>query len=97
MYIETHGGTAIGGSDDHAGIDIGRTFTETPAASTPAEFLAYIRAGEADAHGAQGAKGLGELPIDGPAPAIVNAVVAATGVDAHDIPLTPERLMALLD
>jgi CO/xanthine dehydrogenase Mo-binding subunit len=48
-------------------------------------------------HGAQGAKGLGELPIDGPAPAIVNAVVAATGVDARDIPLTPERLMALLD
>ena len=31
VYIETHGGTAIGGSDDHAGIDIGRTFTETPA------------------------------------------------------------------
>src|ERR1700749_4759016 len=30
VYIETHGGTAIGGSDDHAGIDIGRTFTETP-------------------------------------------------------------------
>ena len=31
VYIETHGGTAIGGSDDHAGIDIGRTFTQTPA------------------------------------------------------------------
>ncbi len=30
VYIETHGGTAIGGSDDHAGIDVGRTFTETP-------------------------------------------------------------------
>ena len=46
VYIETHGGTAIGGSDDHAGIDIGRTFTETPAAATPAEFLAHIRAGD---------------------------------------------------
>ncbi len=34
VYIETHGGTAIGGSDDHAGIDIGRTFTETPARAT---------------------------------------------------------------
>ncbi|MGZ4267079.1 MAG: hypothetical protein ACXVS6_23605, partial [Solirubrobacteraceae bacterium] len=43
VYIETHGGTAIGGSDDHAGIDIGRTFTETPAAATPSEFLAHIR------------------------------------------------------
>jgi glycosyltransferase involved in cell wall biosynthesis/predicted metal-dependent phosphoesterase TrpH len=54
VYIETHGGTAIGGSDDHAGIDIGRTFTETPPAATPREFLAYVRAGFADAHGSQG-------------------------------------------
>ncbi len=54
VYIETHGGTAIGGSDDHAGIDLGRTFTETPHAHTPAEFLDHIRAGRAAAHGAQG-------------------------------------------
>ena len=54
VYIETHGKTAIGGSDDHAGIDVGRTFTETPRADTPAQFLAQIRAGRAAAHGAQG-------------------------------------------
>jgi glycosyltransferase involved in cell wall biosynthesis/predicted metal-dependent phosphoesterase TrpH len=54
VYIETHGGTAIGGSDDHAGVDIGRTFTETPRAATPQEFLAHIRAGHANAHGEQG-------------------------------------------
>ncbi len=54
VYIETHGGTAIGGSDDHAGIDVGRTFTETPPAANAAEFLAYVRAGLADAHGSQG-------------------------------------------
>jgi glycosyltransferase involved in cell wall biosynthesis/predicted metal-dependent phosphoesterase TrpH len=54
VYIETHGGTAIGGSDDHAGIDIGRTFTETPRAATAREFLANVRAGRAEAHGAQG-------------------------------------------
>ncbi len=54
VYIETHGGTAIGGSDDHAGIDIGRTFTETPRAATPREFLAHVRAGHAEAHGSQG-------------------------------------------
>jgi glycosyltransferase involved in cell wall biosynthesis/predicted metal-dependent phosphoesterase TrpH len=54
VYIETHGGTAIGGSDDHAGIDVGRTFTETPHAHTPAEFLAHIRAGHVAAHGQQG-------------------------------------------
>jgi glycosyltransferase involved in cell wall biosynthesis/predicted metal-dependent phosphoesterase TrpH len=54
VYIETHGGTPIGGSDDHAGIDIGRTFTETPRAATPEEFLAHVRAGRAGAHGEQG-------------------------------------------
>jgi CO/xanthine dehydrogenase Mo-binding subunit len=46
-------------------------------------------------YGAQGAKGLGELPMDGPAPAILNAVAAATGADPCAIPLTPERLMEL--
>jgi glycosyltransferase involved in cell wall biosynthesis/predicted metal-dependent phosphoesterase TrpH len=54
VYIETHGGTAIGGSDDHAGIDIGRTFTETPQAATPEEFLSLVRSGQATAHGSQG-------------------------------------------
>src|SRR6516165_4650877 len=54
VYIETHGGTAIGGSDDHAGIDIGRTFTETPRTGTPEEFLALVRSGQAAAHGSQG-------------------------------------------
>ncbi len=47
-------------------------------------------------HGAQGAKGIGELPMDGPAPAIANAVTAALGVDADRIPLIPERIMDLL-
>lgn len=46
--------------------------------------------------GAFGAKGLGELPIDGPAPAILNAVSHATGEDFCAIPLLPEDLMAKL-
>ncbi|HEU4706865.1 MAG TPA: glycosyltransferase [Solirubrobacterales bacterium] len=54
VYIETHGGTGIGGSDDHAGVDIGRTFTEAPAAATPEEFLGWLRRGEAEACGEQG-------------------------------------------
>ena len=54
IYIETHGGTGIGGSDDHAGVDIGRTFTEVPAAATPEEFLHQIRAGDAQGGGQQG-------------------------------------------
>lgn len=54
VYVETHGGTGVGGSDDHAGVDIGRTWTATPHADTPAEFLKHIRAGRAHAAGDQG-------------------------------------------
>jgi len=54
VYIETNDGTGIGGSDDHAGVDIGRTFTEVPDARTPEEFLQQIRAGHASAGGTQG-------------------------------------------
>ena len=43
-------------------------------------------------HGAYGAKGIGELPMDGPAPAIINAVVDALGVDFDSIPLLPEDI-----
>jgi CO/xanthine dehydrogenase Mo-binding subunit len=44
------------------------------------------------AHGPFGAKGIGELPMDGGAPAAVNAVCAALGVDLRRIPATPERI-----
>ena len=54
VYVETHGSTGIGGSDDHAGVDIGRTWTEVPAASTPEEFLDHLRTGKAIAAGEQG-------------------------------------------
>jgi len=47
-----------------------------------------------DRHGAFGAKGLGELPMDGAAPAFAAAVDEATGGFATEIPLTPERLLA---
>jgi CO/xanthine dehydrogenase Mo-binding subunit len=39
-----------------------------------------------------GAKGLGELPIDGPAPAIVNAI-RSIGIDVREVPATPEIAM----
>ena len=45
-------------------------------------------------YGAFGAKGIGELPHDGPAPAIVNAIRDATGVGFRAIPLLPEDLYA---
>src|SRR4030088_3080494 len=43
-------------------------------------------------YGAYGAKGIGELPMDGPAPAIVNAVEDALGDPFDSIPLLPEDL-----
>ena len=43
-------------------------------------------------HGAFGAKGIGELPMDGPAPAILNAIAHATGQDFNAIPLLPEDI-----
>jgi CO/xanthine dehydrogenase Mo-binding subunit len=48
------------------------------------------------AYGPGGAKGVGEMPIDGPAPAIVNAIRHA-GVDLREIPATPERMMRSSD
>ncbi|HEV2273392.1 MAG TPA: xanthine dehydrogenase family protein molybdopterin-binding subunit [Acidobacteriaceae bacterium] len=45
-------------------------------------------------YGPYGAKGIGELPIDGPAPAIVNAIVHATGKSFCTIPLLPEDIFA---
>jgi CO/xanthine dehydrogenase Mo-binding subunit len=51
-------------------------------------------------HGAYGAKGIGELPMDGPAPAIVNAVENAFAgpkkVRFDSIPLLPEDIMDAL-
>ena len=44
------------------------------------------------AGGPFGAKGLGELPIDGPAPAVVNAV-RRLGLDLREIPMVPELVM----
>jgi CO/xanthine dehydrogenase Mo-binding subunit len=48
------------------------------------------------AYGAFGAKGIGELPHDGPAPAILNAIRDATGVGFTTIPLLPEDMFAKL-
>ena len=48
------------------------------------------------AFGPGGAKGIGELPMDGPAPAILNAIEHATGVSFNRIPLMPEIINATL-
>ena len=45
------------------------------------------------AYGPGGAKGIGELPMDGAAPAILNAIENATGLVFTEVPLLPEKLM----
>ncbi len=47
-------------------------------------------------YGPGGAKGIGELPMDGGAPAILNAIEHATGVAFNHVPLMPEALMETL-
>ena len=44
------------------------------------------------AYGPFGAKGVGEMPIDGPAPAVINAL-RHCGYDVRSIPATPEKIM----
>lgn len=44
-----------------------------------------------------GAKGIGEPALTPAAPAVANAVANAIGVRIHDLPLTPERVLAALD
>src|SRR5882762_3111700 len=48
------------------------------------------------AYGPAGAKGIGELPMDGPAPAILSAIENATGESFKRIPLMPEAMMEAL-
>lgn len=43
-------------------------------------------------HGPHGAKGVGEIPMDGPAAAVANALEQALGVATDEVPLLPETL-----
>jgi CO/xanthine dehydrogenase Mo-binding subunit len=49
-------------------------------------------------HGpAGGAKGIGELPMDGPAPAIAAAVSNAIGTLVAELPLSAERVLEICE
>lgn len=49
------------------------------------------------AYGPGGAKGLGELPMDGTAPAIVNAIENALGMSINRLPVLPESLLEAVE
>jgi glycosyltransferase involved in cell wall biosynthesis/predicted metal-dependent phosphoesterase TrpH len=91
VYIDTHGGTGIGGSDDHAGVDIGRTFTEAPAASTPEEFLSHLRSGAAEAGGEQGSVAKWAHT----AMAIATRALALGGEAEQERPLDPAAVLKI--
>ncbi len=43
-----------------------------------------------------GARGIGEHPVVGVAPAVCNAIQDAIGIDFYEIPVTPEKILAAL-
>jgi CO/xanthine dehydrogenase Mo-binding subunit len=49
------------------------------------------------AGGPFGAKGMGEIPMDGPAAAVAQAIEAATGVVLNRLPMTPERVLGAME
>ncbi|GGA12886.1 aldehyde oxidase [Amylibacter cionae] len=51
---------------------------------------------EPDAHGPYGAKGLGEHVLIPTAPALINAINRAVGVQLRQVPVTPSRLKAAM-
>lgn len=53
-HIDISQGTGTGGSDDHAGVDIGKTYTETPPAASWQEFLSHVASGAAHCGGEHG-------------------------------------------
>jgi glycosyltransferase involved in cell wall biosynthesis/predicted metal-dependent phosphoesterase TrpH len=53
-YIAALDGAGIGGSDDHAGVDVGRTWTEMPHAAATKELLTRVRAGNVAPGGSHG-------------------------------------------
>lgn len=97
IYVETHGGSSTGGSDDHAGVDIGRTWTETPAAGHWRAFLEHVRAGRTEVGGEQGSaakwahsalalatRALGSGPVEAaPDPAVVIRMVERLVVEGE--------------
>ena len=91
VYVETRGATGVGGSDDHAGVDIGRTWTATPSAGTPAAFLEHVRAGRAAAEGAQGSA---EKWVHA-AIALATRVLPERGADAP--PPRPEAVLTMVE
>ena len=79
-FAEMQGIAGVGGSDDHAGVDIGRTWTATPPAADAGEFLAHLRSGAVEPGGEEGS-----------APKWAHAAIA---IAARTLPATPRAEQA---
>jgi CO/xanthine dehydrogenase Mo-binding subunit len=66
------------------------TFADAPELETIIVEIPY-------AHGPHGAKGVGEIPMDGPAAAVADAVGRALGVDFDSVPVLPERIQEVVE
>jgi putative selenate reductase molybdopterin-binding subunit len=74
-----------------------RSFRDyTIAAATDMPELVTLLVPTHEPTGPFGAKAIAEIPINGPAPAIANAVFNATGVRLRELPLLPERVLAAM-
>jgi putative selenate reductase molybdopterin-binding subunit len=83
---------------DAAGRMQFRSFRDyTIAGATDVPELVTILVPTHEPTGPFGAKAIAEIPINGPAPAIANAVADAIGVRLRELPLTPDRVLAALE
>ncbi len=74
-----------------------RSFRDyTIAAASDAPEIVTILVPSHEPTGPYGAKAVAEIPVNGPAPAIANAVAQATGVRLRELPMTPERVLRAL-
>ena len=82
---------------DEAGRMEFRSFRDyTIASAIDAPELVTILVPTHEPTGPFGAKAIAEIPINGPAPAVANAVAHAVGVRIRELPLTPERVRRAL-
>ncbi len=99
-HAQLHGGTVMGLSTAlyeearfDKGIMLNRNFTDYKIATienTPHIDSFIIETPEVN--GPYGARGIGEQPMIGVAPAVANAVCDALGIELNTFPLTPERV-----
>ncbi len=88
-YVATRDGIGIGGSDDHAGVDIGRTYTEAPSARDWREFLGHMRDGRVLARGKQGSAAKWTH-------AAVALAARSVGLGDESARVDPQRLLGMM-